>query len=62
MAGYRAIGAALDGWNSGMSIRKRRYPVVYSTVGQSILRLPQQKHGYTVYFEFYTTGGRVVAY
>jgi len=22
----------------------------------------QQKHGYTVHFEFYTTGGRVVAY
>jgi hypothetical protein len=23
---FRAIGAALDGWNSGMSIRQQRYP------------------------------------
>ena len=33
----RAIGAALDGWNSGMSLRKRRYyPALYSTAEQRI--------------------------
>jgi bifunctional non-homologous end joining protein LigD len=34
------IGAALDGWNSGMSLRKRRYPALYSTAEQCISPLP----------------------
>jgi hypothetical protein len=34
-----AFGAALDSWNSGMTMRQRRYLVLYSTVGRCISRI-----------------------
>ena len=39
-----AVGASLDSWNSGMTIRQRRYLLLYSTLQQRISRLLETRH------------------